>query len=122
LATAYALAWRGDLELLGILTDNPQNMEKMPELLKHFERRPDEHIYHPRSPDISAVAQLNYFTGRAVPVTTGTVWPTKPGDKVREDNLPKDLAGVQMLLGILDRSSEPVAILIGGSSQDPLRT
>src|SRR4029077_17588575 len=104
LATAYALAWRGDLDLLGILTNNP--------------------IAHPaygavtREPDVAAVAQLNYLTDRAVPVATGTIWPGKPGEKVREDNLPKELSGVNMLLNILKRSSQPVAITVGGSSQD----
>jgi hypothetical protein len=104
LATAYAMTFRGDLDLMGILTDNPENL---PSLYKNA-----------CSPDVAAVAQLNYLTDRAVPVTTGTIWPSKPGEKVREDNLPKDLNGVNMLLEILRRSSLPVAITVVGSCQD----
>jgi hypothetical protein len=104
LATAYAMTCRGDLDLLGILTDNPENLRS---------------VYKGAcSPDVAAVAQLNYLTDRAVPVTTGTIWPSKPGEKVREDNLPKDLKGVNMLLDILKRSSQPVAITVVGSCQD----
>ena len=104
LATAYAMTSRGDLDLLGILTDNPANL---PSLYKDA-----------CSPDVAAVAQLNYLTDRAVPVTTGTIWPSKPGEKIREDNLPKDLNGVTMLLDILRRSPRPVAITVVGSCQD----
>jgi hypothetical protein len=104
LATAYAMSCRGDLDLLGIVTDNPENL---PAVYKGA-----------CSPDVAAVAQLNYLTDRAVPVTTGTIWPSKPGEKVREDNLPKDLKGVNTLLDILRRSSQPVAITVVGSCQD----
>jgi hypothetical protein len=104
LATAYAMTCRGDLDLVGILTDNPENLRS---------------VYKGAcSPDVAAVAQLNYLADRAVPVTTGTIWPTRPGEKVREDNLPKDLQGVNMLLDILKRSSQPVAITVVGSCQD----
>jgi len=104
LATAYALTSRGDLDLVGILTDNPANLRA---------------VYKDAcSPDVAAVAQLNYLTDRAVPVTTGTIWPTKPGEKIREDNLPKDLGGVKMLLDILRRSTRPVAVTVVGSCQD----
>jgi len=104
LATAYALTSRGDLDLLGILTDNPANLRS---------------VYKDAcSPDVAAVAQLNYLTDRAVPVATGTIWPGRLGEKVREDNLPKDLRGVTMLLDILRRSPRPVAITVVGSCQD----
>ena len=118
LATAFALAWRGELDLQAILADNPQNLEEMPDRLKITEDYVDNHMHVPRSPDVAAVAQLNYITDKGVPVTTGSIWPGKPGEKVREDNLPKELRGVNMLLHILRRSSQPVAILTGGSCQD----
>jgi hypothetical protein len=104
LATAYAMTCRGDLDLLGVLTDNPANL---PAVYKGA-----------CSPDVAAVAQLNYLTDRAVPVTTGTIWPSKPGEMVRQENLPQDLQGVNMLLDILRRSSRPVAITVVGSCQD----
>jgi hypothetical protein len=53
-----------------------------------------------------------------VPVATGTVWSGKPGEKVRDDNLPSDLKGVNMVLSLLEQSSQPVAITVVGSSQD----
>src|SRR4029077_13932617 len=34
LATGYALARHGDLDLVGVLTDNPKNIEELPELQK----------------------------------------------------------------------------------------
>jgi hypothetical protein len=104
LATAYAMTCRGDLDLLGVLTDNPQNL---PALYKGA-----------CSPDVAAVAQLNYLTDKAVPVTTGTIWPSNPGEKIRADNLPGDLKGVNMLLDLLRQSAQPVVITIVGSSQD----
>jgi inosine-uridine nucleoside N-ribohydrolase len=118
LATGYALAWVGDLDLVGVLTDNPKNIEQLPELQRYLDKVDDNNVFVARSPDVAAVAQLNYITNRAVPVTTGTIWLVKPGEKVHVDNLPRDLSGVNMLLDILKRSPQPVAILTGGSCQD----
>jgi hypothetical protein len=118
LATGYALARKGDLELIGILTDNPLNFEESPERLKVVMQFFDSGIHVDRSPDVAAVALLNYLTDKAVPITTGTLWPGKPGEKVRAEHLPKELHGVRMLLDSLRRSSRPVAIMIGGSCQD----
>src|ERR1700691_1139952 len=118
LATGYALARKGDLELMGVLTDNPENFEEFPERLKAVMQFFDAGMHVDRSPDVAAVALLNYLTDSAVPVTTGTLWPGKPGEKVRVEHLPKELHGVQMLLNSLRRSSRPVAIMIGGSCQD----
>jgi len=118
LATSYALAFRDALDLVAVLADNPENIEKLPELKKALADAMDSGVYATRNPDVAAVAQLNYITGKEVPVTTGTIWPGIPGEKVREDNLPKELRGVNMLLDILKRSSQPVAILTAGSCQD----
>jgi len=118
LATGYALSRKGDLDLIGVMTDNPQNFEEFPERLKAVMQFFDAGMHVDRSPDIAAVALLNYLTDNAVPVTTGTLWPGKPGEKVRAEHLPKELHGVRMLLNSLRRSSRPVAIMIGGSCQD----
>jgi hypothetical protein len=104
LAVAFALTFRAQLKLEGILIDNPQN----------FSPTYRDTI----SPDIAAVAQLNYLTNQAVPVTTGTIWPAQPGERVNDGNLPPDLKGVEMLVNVLKRASQPVAISIGGSCQD----
>src|SRR5262249_28339144 len=116
--TAYALAWSGDLDLRGILIDDPRNIEKVPELKKVLADFADAGTYATRSPDVEAVAQLNYLTDKAVPVATGTLWPNLPGEKIREDNLPKDLRGVNMVLNLLRQSARPVAINVVGSCQD----
>ena len=118
LATSYALASRGDLEILGILADNPRNLELLPELSKDMDAYVDAGVHHARSPDVAAVAQMNYLTDRAVPVATGTIWPGTPGERVRADHLPPELRGVHLLLDLLRTSPRPVAILIGGSCQD----
>ena len=117
LATAFALAWRGNVDLLGILTDNPENIEELPDVVTLLDTI-DGYKHVNRSPDVAAVSQLNYITDKAVPVATGTIWPGRPGETVRGDNLPKELRGVHMLLDVLRRSRQPVAIFVGGSCQD----
>lgn len=117
LATGYALAQRGELDLAGILTDNPENVEEIPELIHTWDRS-NGGIHVARSPDVAAVAQLNYLTDRAVPVATGPVWSGNPGEKVHGGNPPKELRGVNMLLDVLKKSPRPVAILSGGSCQN----
>ena len=50
LACVYALAYRGDIELLGVLIDYPPA------------QRQD------RNSDIAAVAQMNHITGLSIPI------------------------------------------------------
>ncbi|MHC4371599.1 MAG: hypothetical protein ACYSW8_28630, partial [Planctomycetota bacterium] len=59
LACVYALAYRGDIDLRGILIDQLSGDSGG------------------RNPDIAAVAQMNFITGKAVPVAVGSSIPLK---------------------------------------------
>lgn len=100
LACVYALAYRGDIELKGILIDYPPA------------DRPD------RNPDIAAVAQMNRITHLAVPVAVGTPYPMKSRDDAQPYASPSDHQGIDMVLDILRRSDRPVFINIIGNSRD----
>ena len=94
LATQYALARQGRIELLGVLSDHP---------------RPDR----TNAPDIEAVTQLNRIAGLAVPLVVGAP-PVLPGE------MPPDAeqAGVRAFMELLRRAPRPVAVHITGGSRD----
>lgn len=98
LACVYALAHRGSVDLRGILIDYP-----MPE------RNND--------PDVLAVAQMNYLTGKAAPVMVGSPRWIDREDAGRPES-EADLRGVRAMLEILRGSPEPVVINILGSCRD----
>jgi hypothetical protein len=97
LACTYALAVRGDVDLLGVIIDYPPRVD--------FD------------PDVQAVAQMNYLTGRAAPVVFGSPRRIEPGDVDRPENKAV-LGGMRALLDILRRSERPVTINVLGSSRD----
>ena len=97
LACTYALAMRGDVELLGVMIDFPPRADM--------------------DPDVQAVAQMNYMTGLSVPVIVGSPRRIDPGDVDRPENKAV-LGGVRTLLDILRKSLQPVVINILGSSRD----
>jgi hypothetical protein len=99
LACVYALAYRGDIELKGILIDYPPA------------NRPD------RNPDIAAVAQMNRITGLAVPVGVGTPHPMKSRHDAQPYASTSDHQGVRMVLDILRTSDRPVIINVIGDSR-----
>ncbi|GHU37913.1 hypothetical protein FACS1894105_10880 [Clostridia bacterium] len=90
LACQFALAARGDTELCGVMIDSPPDAQYQP--------------------DIFAVNQMNTITGLHVPCGVGS-----PGKEVSSD---KTCSGVNLLLDMLKRAPEPVAIHIVGSSRD----
>ena len=100
LATQYALAVQGDIKLVAIVLDYPNQAVK--------------------NPDIGAVAQLNYLTGMAVPAMTG-IPESFPLDADMTDpavrNAP-ELSGVRALHRILKESPEPVVITVTGWCRD----
>jgi len=100
LACVYALAYRGDIDLKGVLIDYP------PENAGG------------RNPDIAAVAQMNLIAGIYVPVAVGSGLPMKSRNDVQGKALPAHRHGVQMVLDVLRKSPEPVVINILGSSRD----
>src|SRR2546430_17233416 len=89
LATAFALAAEGSVDLRGVVIDHPPT------------------VYPFGDPAGMSVAQLNRIAGTAVPVVTGSGQPMKR----RADSLPggsgSDVAAAQFSLGILARSAPP---------------
>ena len=100
LACVYALAYRGDIDLKGVLIDHPPENA------------------NGRNPDIAAVAQMNFIVGTSAAVAVGSGLPLKSRDDVQDYASPADRHGVQMVLDVLRKSPEPVVINILGSSRD----
>ena len=100
LACVYALAYRGDIDLKGILIDHPPADSKT------------------RNPDIAAVAQMNFITSKAVPVAVGSSLPLRSRSDTQTDAPAADRQGVNLILDVLRQSSQPVVINILGQSRD----
>ncbi|HUV63118.1 MAG TPA: hypothetical protein VMW24_04415 [Sedimentisphaerales bacterium] len=100
LACVYALAYRGDINLKGVLIDHPPENA------------------NGRNPDIAAVAQMNLIAGTYAAVAVGSGLPLKSRDDVQEYASPAERHGVQMVLDVLRKSPVPVVINILGSSRD----
>jgi len=98
LACVYALAFQSRAELLGVLIDYP-----LPGAA--------------HDPDVSAVAQMNYVTGKSVPVMVGS--PRFHESSAAETPAGEaDLRGVRALLDWMRRSARPVVINVLGSCRD----
>lgn len=70
-----------------------------------------------RDPGYVPVAQLNYLTGRAIPAAMGPIDPlAHPGDDARNRSLAEQ-GGINLLLEVLERSTEPVTISAVGSGR-----
>lgn len=100
LACVYALAYRSDADLKGIVIDHPPTGSTN------------------RSPDIMAVAQMNLICDLFVPVGVGSGHPLKSGDNAHPYASRTDHHGVRMILNTLEHSSCPVVITILGSCRD----
>jgi hypothetical protein len=100
LACIYALAYRGDIDLKGILIDHPPRNRKG------------------YNPDIMAVAQMNMISGIYAPVAVGSPISLKSRNDIQPDASSMDHHGVRMILEILRKSPQPVVINILGSSRD----
>lgn len=100
LACVYALAYRGNIDLKGVLIDHPpENADG-------------------RNPDIAAIAQMNLIAGTYVSVAVGSGLPLKSRDDVQDFASLADRHGVRMVLDVLRKSPLPVVINILGSSRD----
>jgi hypothetical protein len=99
LACAYALALRGRYDLRGVVIDYP----------------PD---FREGDPAVVAVAQMNWLTGRAVPVALGT--PRRLAH--RKDALTsaplQETAAIEFILNQLRAAERPVAVVCVGSAAD----
>ncbi len=93
LASVYALAYAGRVDLRGVLIDYPNSRQRS-------------------DPDVLAVAQMNHLTRRAVPVAVGS--PHTFASQGDESNL----AGVRSMLAWLRESPHPVVINVLGSCRD----
>jgi hypothetical protein len=100
LACIYALAYRGDIDLKGILIDHPPQNRKG------------------HNPDTMAVAQMNLICGIFAPVAVGSPHPLKSRNDIQPNASSADHHGVRMVLDILRKSPRPVVINILGSSRD----
>ncbi|MFB0520436.1 MAG: hypothetical protein ACETWD_03285, partial [Desulfatiglandales bacterium] len=100
LACIYALAYRGDIDLKGILIDHP------PKNRKGY------------NPDMMAVAQMNLICGIFAPVAVGSPYPLESRNDIQPHASSTDHHGVEMVLDILRKSPQPVVINILGSSRD----
>lgn len=100
LACVYALAYRGEIELKGILIDYPPGSQ------------PDW------NPDIAAVAQMNRITGLAVPVGVGTPHRMRSRNDAQPYASATDHQGIDMVLDILRESDRPVFINVIGTCRD----
>ncbi|MFA6560636.1 MAG: nucleoside hydrolase [Verrucomicrobiia bacterium] len=98
LATQYALALQGRLDLRGVMIDFPQPKRN-------------------NTPDICGVAQMNHITGKAVPIVVGS--PRVPSaEELRTGATAADLAGVRAFLELMRQSPRPVVIHVIGSCRD----
>ncbi|MBN2292042.1 MAG: hypothetical protein JXM70_06425 [Pirellulales bacterium] len=101
LACQYALAARGDIELVAVVIDDPKNEWG-------------------KDPDISAIAQLNYITGLAVPVVTGVPESLPLDADLKDPSVRNSLAlsGIRAVHRILAASPRPVVITVTGWCRD----
>ncbi|MDX9752844.1 MAG: hypothetical protein RBU29_02730 [bacterium] len=90
LACAYALAYRGEVDLRAVLIDAP----------------PDRNPQY--NPDIHAVSQLNLLTGLSVPVLVGS-----PGGESAASS-----REIRAILRVLEESPRPMVIHVIGSCRD----
>ena len=96
LATQYALACQGRVDLRGVMVDHPN-------------------AGWAKAPDIGAVAQMNHISGKAVPVVVGS--PRVPSAEEMKAGT-ADLAGVHAFLELMRQSPRPVVIHVVGSCRD----
>lgn len=97
LATAYALAFQGAVDLQAVLIDFP---------------RPNSG----KDPDVLAVCQMNYITGLKVPVIVGSPHPYTPDIGFDKDEATR--RRLHTLLEVLEGSKKPVGISVAGSCRD----
>lgn len=105
LATVFALAQSGHVDLRGVVFD-------------WLQEDTARKCFWAGDPGVVTLAQMNYITGRSVPGAVGSSVPLRSMDDAHTDLPPSERAGVQLILQILRESETPVAIDIVGSSID----
>lgn len=100
LACQYALAYSGEIELKAILIDYPPAADY-------------------GDPAIQAVSQLNYISGKAIPVGIGTSSAMLSEADYTDLLVSRpEFSGVRMVIKLLEETDEPVVIHIAGSCRD----
>lgn len=105
LACQFALAYMDEIELKGVLIDYPPAA--------------DFFGMDCGDPAIAAVAQMNYITGLAVPISIGTERKARSDDEALEiakEKVPG--GGFNLIVKTLREAEEPVVIHIVGSCRD----
>ncbi len=96
LATVYALP---ELDLRAVILD------------------PTRKFIPQHDPGFVPVTQLNYLTGRAVPVAAGPMDPLRSAADTAKDRPHREQAGIELLLDTLRRSHQPVIVSVVGSAR-----
>jgi pyrimidine-specific ribonucleoside hydrolase len=96
LATVYALP---ELDLRAVVLD------------------PSRKFLDKHEPGFVPVAQLNYLTGRAVPVAAGPIDVLRSPADTASDRPRPDQAGIELLLDTLSRCAEPALVSVVGSAR-----
>jgi hypothetical protein len=96
LATVYALP---ELDLRAVILD------------------PSRRFLGQQDPGFVPVSQMNYLTGRAVPVAAGPIDPLRSPSDTASDRPRREQAGIDLLLDALRRSAEPAVVSIVGSAR-----
>lgn len=97
LASIYALAYSGLIDLKGIVIDFPVK----PSLC---------------DPDVMGIAQMNYYTGLTIPSVVGTSYLMKSRNDTIPDAARIELQGINWIIDTLKSSSVPVIIHIVGTA------
>jgi hypothetical protein len=99
LASIYALAYTGNIDLQGILIDYPS--------------RPEH-----GDPDVMGVAQMNYYTGLVVPAIVGSPYLMKDRNDIQVKSSKIEHQGINWVINTLRKSPSPVVINIVGTATD----
>jgi hypothetical protein len=97
LASIYALAYSGLIDLKGIVIDFPVK----PSL---------------GDPDVMGIAQMNYYTGLIIPSVVGSPYLMKNRNDTIPDATKIELQGVHWIIGTLKNSSAAVVIHVVGTA------
>jgi len=100
LATLYALAAQNRVDLRAVLIDYPPPRRGKAD------------------PDVAAVAQMNYLTGKAVPAVVGCPREMKKRTDTLPDASPREMAGVELLIQMLREAPRPVVLHVVGTCND----
>ncbi len=96
LATVYALP---ELDLRAVILD------------------PSRRFVGQLDPGFVPVVQMNFLSGRAVPVAAGPIDPLRSSSDAAEDRPRREQAGIELLLDALRRSAEPAFVSVVGSAR-----